>query len=50
MTKFRIEKEFLVSENKVTILFAVLKYEFNWTVINSFDTYEEAENYIKRGF
>ena len=50
MTKFRIEKEFLVSENGVTIQFVVLKHEFGWVTINSFDTYEEAENYIKRGF
>ena len=49
MTKFRIEKESLVSENGVTIQFVVLKHEFGWVTINSFDTYEEAENYIKRG-
>jgi len=48
MDKYRIEKEFLVFKDKVKLNFVVLKYINNWVVINSFDTYEEAENYITK--
>jgi len=43
------EKPYLINEFIVLKRHENMVYGINWEIVASFKTYEEAENYIKRG-